>query len=278
MTLLSIGDFSRMTHLSVKALRHYHDIELLEPAAVDRFTGYRSYESDQVPLAQVIRRLRDLDMPLDQVKKVLDAPSVEDRNQTIVAHLTRMEAQLEHTQAMVASLRGLLEVPPAPQPVTYRSIPPTLALAVTEYVTAAEFGPWWVATFDRLYRAVQSAGLAPSGPSGSLYPGEFFEMEEGDVTAFVPIQHRPARDDHDASVLEVPGVEAAVMVHHGDYADLDRTYGLLGTVVVERAIGVEGPIREYYVVSPRETAEPDEYRTEVCWPVFATAVTEAAEG
>jgi len=69
--LVSIGDFSRMTHLSIKALRFYHDQGLLEPARIDPFTGYRFYEPGQVPVAQVIRRFRDLDMPLDQVRAVL---------------------------------------------------------------------------------------------------------------------------------------------------------------------------------------------------------------
>ena len=56
---LAIGDFSRMTYLSVKALRHYHDVGILEPAQVDPASGYRSYDASQVPVAQVIRRFRD---------------------------------------------------------------------------------------------------------------------------------------------------------------------------------------------------------------------------
>ena len=74
--LLNIGDFSRMTYLSVKALRHYHETGLLEPAAVDPDTGYRLYRPAQVGMAQVIRRLRDLGMPLEDVKSVIDAPDV----------------------------------------------------------------------------------------------------------------------------------------------------------------------------------------------------------
>ncbi len=58
--LVPIGDFSRMTHLSVKALRFYHDQGLLEPARIDPATGYRFYDPRQVPVAQVIRRFRDL--------------------------------------------------------------------------------------------------------------------------------------------------------------------------------------------------------------------------
>ena len=62
--MLSIGDFSRMTHLSIKALRHYHEVGLLEPAEIDRDSGYRRYDAGQVAVAQVIRRFRDLGMPV----------------------------------------------------------------------------------------------------------------------------------------------------------------------------------------------------------------------
>jgi DNA-binding transcriptional MerR regulator len=85
--LLTIGEFSRLTHLSVKALRHYDDVGLLEPAHVDAASGYRRYATSQVPVAQVIRRFRDLAMPLDQVQAVLAAPDVTARDRVIVAHL-----------------------------------------------------------------------------------------------------------------------------------------------------------------------------------------------
>ena len=113
-TLLAIGDFSRMTHLSVKALRHYHDMGILEPAAIDPGTGYRSYAVAQVADAQVIRRLRDLNMPLDQIRAVLHAPDLGTRNAEIAAHLGRMERQLEEAKASVAGLRALLAGRPSP--------------------------------------------------------------------------------------------------------------------------------------------------------------------
>ena len=85
--LLTIGEFSRMTHLSVKALRHYDDVGLLSPAQVDGSSGYRLYATGQVPTAQVIRRFRDLDMPLEEIRTVLNAADVAARDQAIVAHL-----------------------------------------------------------------------------------------------------------------------------------------------------------------------------------------------
>src|SRR3954471_24395878 len=106
---IGIGDFYLMTHLSIKALRHYHDIGVLVPAYVDPFSGYRFYEADQAPAAQVIRRLRDLGMPLQQIASVLMASDLRRRNELIAEHLARMEEQLAHHQAVVSSLRSLLD-------------------------------------------------------------------------------------------------------------------------------------------------------------------------
>ena len=65
--MLTIGEFSRLTHLSVRTLRRYHEAALLDPAVVDETTGYRYYSVDQIPTAQVIHRLRELDVPLSDV-------------------------------------------------------------------------------------------------------------------------------------------------------------------------------------------------------------------
>jgi DNA-binding transcriptional MerR regulator len=148
-------------------------------------------------VAQVIRRFRDLDMPLDQVRAVLQAPDLETRTKEIISHLTAMEAKLAEMHMSVASLRALLEGPQTGPEAEFRSIPATLALAVRATVTAEEAWAWGAGAFEEIY-------------------------------------------------------------------------GRLGTMVAERAIGVDGPIREYYLVP---FTEPDlsRHRTEICWPVFQTA-------
>jgi DNA-binding transcriptional MerR regulator/effector-binding domain-containing protein len=267
--LLPIGDFSRMTYLSVKALRHYQDVGLLEPARVDPATGYRFYGASQVATAQVIRRFRELEMPLEQVKAVLEASDVASRNELIVAHLRRMESQLEQTQANVASLRALLERSTSPISVEYRSVPRTRSLAISEPVAMGAIEEWWAGAFEELYRVLRAAGTEPAGPGGALYPNEFFELEVGEVVAFVPVIGDPKPSGR-ASLVDLPATELAVTVHRGAFSELDQTYGALGTFVAERELGVDGPIREHYLVTSAETASESEHRTEVCWPVFHT--------
>jgi len=140
--LLTIGEFSKMTYLSVKALRHYHDVGLLEPVDIDSETGYRRYSSAQVSTAQAIRRFRELDMPLEHVRAVLDAPDVTSRNEAILVHLRHMQQQLERTQTTVASLQALLEDVRRTSTVTRRSIGPMSTLAITETVGFDESGDW----------------------------------------------------------------------------------------------------------------------------------------
>jgi DNA-binding transcriptional MerR regulator/effector-binding domain-containing protein len=267
--LLTIGDFSRMTYLSIKALRHYHDVGLLEPAQVDTASGYRLYEASQVPVAQVIRRFRDLGMPLEEVKAVLEAPDVGSRNEVVVAHLERMEAQLSETQSTVASLRALLERPATPIAVEYRSVPVTSTLAITEPVTMNDLGGWWVEAFAELYGALVAAGVEPAGPGGALYPNELFELEKGEVVVFVPVAAEIAPSGR-ADPLDIPAAELAITVHEGTIHDIDQAYGALGTYVAQRELGVEGPIRENYLVTYTHTEDESQHRTEVCWPVFQT--------
>jgi DNA-binding transcriptional MerR regulator/effector-binding domain-containing protein len=278
-TLVNIGQFSRMTHLSVKALRHYHDTGVLIPAAVDPFTGYRSYDVAQIPAAQVIRRLRDLGMPLDSVRTVVAAADVETRNREIAAHLTRMEDELARAQASVAELRALLTGPAVQPDIVLRSIPAVTALAVAEVVTTADLDEWVPGVFGEIATVLRTAGLkaldeaqtGAAGCFGGLYPGDFFEVERAELTVFLPVEpvSRPLPPGR-VRLTEIPAADAAVAVHPGSLADADRTYAALGTVVAERAIGVDGPIREYYTVGFTDTEDEARHRTEVCWPVFRT--------
>jgi DNA-binding transcriptional MerR regulator/effector-binding domain-containing protein len=267
---LAIGDFSRMTHLSVKALRHYHDVGLLEPAQIDLSSGYRFYEPGQVPMAQVIRRFRDLGMPLDEIKQVIHAPDVETRTRVITAHMGRMQSQLAQAQAVIDSLRSLLELPPPSMAVEHRSVGPVRALALAERVSMAELHLWWDAAFQELDAAVVAAGVSPAGPRGALYSAEYFTLETGgEVVAYVPVTTDVGATGR-ARMREIPAAELAVAVHPGGYDELDRTYGALGAYVAEREIGVDGPIREHYLVTPFDTEDGSRHLTEVCWPVFRT--------
>ena len=265
---LSIGDFSRLTHVSVKALRHYHDLDLLSPARIDPSSGYRFYATAQGPTAQLIRRFRDLGMPLEQIRVVLTATDPAVRDEVIADHLRSMERQLEQTRTAVASLRQLLEGGGSPSPdVAFHTLTSTSALLLSARVAWEEAFEWLPDTLADLRRQLGSDTDLRGGPDGALYSAEFFETHVGEVTAFIPLKASAGRAGG-----RLPGGPAAVAVHRGPFGELDRTYTALGSFVAER--GLSSPtrtaIRENYLVSRFDTDNEHGLVTEVCWPVLST--------
>jgi len=264
---LTVGDFSRITHLSVKTLRHYHEVGLLEPATVNPSTGYRYYCAGQIPTAQVIRRLRDLEMPVSEVKAVLDAPDAPARNLLIAAHLDRLEAGLAQTRAAVDSLRNLLR-PSADAPaIEHRSVPATPAAGIAAVVDRADILPWWQGALGELQATVRAQGLHVAGPCGGVYSSELFQHDRGEATVFIPVEG-DVRAIGRVKPVVIPAAELAILSHLGSLHDADVSYAALGSHATRHEISIDGPLREYYLRGASDTPDEADWRTEIGWPIF----------
>src|SRR5271155_5000844 len=181
---LTIGDFARVTHLSVKTLHHYHEVGLLEPASVDAGTGYRFYTLDQVPKAQVIVRFRQLGMPVREVSALLRA-GPDERAGLIAAHLERLETQLTATQRSVSALRRLLHPSPAPPKVEGRSESPRLVAAIAGDLERRDVPAWGLGALAELRAALSGAGLEPVGSPGGIFDPGLFAEDHGHAIVYL---------------------------------------------------------------------------------------------
>jgi DNA-binding transcriptional MerR regulator len=265
--LLSIGEFAQLTHLSIRTLRRYHDTGLLAPARVDDATGYRYYHAEQIPTAQVIHRLRELDLPLADVKAVLSTPDPAQRADLITGHLHRLETQLERTRAAVASLQRLLRPQAEGLPVQVRAVPAETVAAIEARVNLDEVLVWYAGAIAELDAAVP----APGGAPGGLYDNELFTAGRGHAVVYRPAANPPSTGR--VHPVTLPAVDLAVVTNTGDHDTIDVTYGELGRWVVEHALAVVGPVRERYLRGPVDTDDKKAWRTEIGWPVFRIATT-----
>ena len=130
--LLSIGRFARLSGLSIGALRHYDEMDLLRPAWVDPSTGYRSYAQDQLERARLIARLRDLEMPIDEVRAAVEADDPAERRRLLTVHRARVEARTYRLQRVLHALLHLSaeEGTPMPEPPLPPEIDPTTRRAL----------------------------------------------------------------------------------------------------------------------------------------------------
>ena len=231
--VLAIGEFSRLTHLSVRTLRRYHDAGLLEPATVDDATGYRYYSADQIPTAQVIQRLRELDVPLPDVQRILRSPDPGTR---------------------AAPGRR----PPAPARVGAGPNPRRSGVAAPAAAAGSGSAGRRAARGrgddggrggGRRRRTTRSSAGTPApwpswtrwcgdptGVPGGLYDNALFEDGRGHVLVYRPAADPPRRGR--VHPVTLPAVELAVTTHVGEHDDIDVTYGELGAwVVSQRARG-----------------------------------------
>jgi DNA-binding transcriptional MerR regulator len=116
--LMTIGRFARLTGLSVGTLRHYDEVGLMLPASVDQASGYRRYRRDQAARAKSIAMLRWTDLPIEEIRQVLDDPAGDAARQVLARHRHRLERQRDLVTARLRDADRFLQegiAMPAPQ-------------------------------------------------------------------------------------------------------------------------------------------------------------------
>ncbi|HEY1295926.1 MAG TPA: MerR family transcriptional regulator [Chloroflexota bacterium] len=270
--LLPIGMFSRASLLSIKTLRAYHEAGILVPAQVDRWTGYRMYTADQLADAAIVRRLRSLDLPLEQVREVLHARDPEFTREVLASHQVAMQARLAETERIVAELQSGV-APVTHTPVHVRDEPAVHTLSVRARVQESDFGDWVTSALSQLFAVAERSEVPLAGVAGTLYDPEIADDDGEAVEAFVPIAAPIAipRADRNVVLGEVPAARTAVLVHAGDYESMADTYRTLGAWVARHAAPSGERIREWYRVAPWDTDEVSSLRTEIAWPILTSS-------
>ncbi len=277
---LPIGDFSRATHLSVKTLRHYHRVGLLEPADVDPDTGHRRYTTDQIPAAQVIRRFRALDMPLDDIRAVITTPDLASANELIAGasepaggHALPARRKRPRRCASCCSRRR-----PLPADDRAPQVPAAPAAAVRQVIDIEDASAWYQGAVGELYATLAAQKLAPAGPGRRHLRHRPVRARTGRGHRLRALRRSPCGPPAGSSRSSFPPPSSAITVHAGP-AVRHRP----GLRIARRptwpshALGVDGPIREYYAVGSRDTADETQWRTEIGWPIFRTGPAPATQ-
>jgi DNA-binding transcriptional MerR regulator/effector-binding domain-containing protein len=268
--MLTIGNFSRATLLTIKTLRHYHDMGFLEAAEVDPHAGYRRYLTSQIPQAQMIKRFRELRMPLNEIRQLLASPDGTTRNAIMAVHLRRLEDDLGRTRSAVSELRGLLGPPAGPVTISHRHIAPMLGAAIGERVDAKHAVAWLSGALAELHLTLATQSRRAVAPAGGLFSDEIFAKGRGAATIYIPCDG-PIEGIGRVRPYHSPEVEVATIVHAGSHRNIDLAYGALATHVARYELAADGPLREHYLVGPLDTSDETAWRTEIGWPIVKGA-------
>ena len=266
MAVIPIGEFSQMTRLSVKALRLYDRNGLLPAARVDPSTGYRFYDPAQANRAEAIRVLRSVDMPLDEIKAVMDADSDDLVNKHLAAHRERLVERLTADERMLSYLEALMDRGGVmPYSVALDEVVPQLVATTRFHTTLPGVADDVRAGFASLVRALGREGVEPIGPPLMVLHDVIDEETDGELELCIPVA-RAIVGDGEVSSRQVSGGTVAVTVHHGPYLEIAPAYHVLTAWMAEHGYEVTGPPREIYLSDP-QTVAPEELVTRVELPV-----------
>jgi effector-binding domain-containing protein len=269
--MLKIGDFSKLARVSIKALRYYDEIGLLKPVRIDQFTGYRYYETSQLPRLTRIIALKDMGLSLYEIARLLKENvsishildllhikqgELKERLEQEAARLTRVEEWLKQVEkeGKMPDYEIVLKKVPSQKVVAIRATLPG---------GYGETGR----LFDKLMPYVFQSRAQMIGPPIEIIYDEDFKETDVDVEVAIPVASIvPAQGE--IKSYELPGYDRmATTIHKGNFDTVSAAYAALMKWIEASGYQVAGPSREIYFTDPHSGVAPNEYVTEVQFPV-----------
>lgn len=263
-TRLSIGEFSRLTWLSPKALRLYERRRLLLPDLVDEYTGYRYYSPGQADRARLIALLRRVGMPLERIGAVLDSAE-EDRRALLDVYRAETIRTHERAVALLDSLVGTLLDDRSPEAVNMptvssHDVDAQAFISRTARTTAADL-PSHIERSAAILAQRAGTNIEPSLPLIVVYHGEVSWESDGPIEVRVPV-----RDNVHGDGVEDAGSELFVDVPFGEvqFPTILRSFDAVRNAASQGMRRPSGAPREIYF-------DGDPFRCQVAQRYIAAA-------
>ncbi|MBE5983534.1 MerR family transcriptional regulator [Lacrimispora sp. AGF001] len=269
--MLKIGDFSKLSRISIRMLRHYDEIGLMTPRSTDHFTGYRYYSEDQLLKAVRINSLKDMGFSLAAIGELLksyDDPGelakfLEVRRVEVLEEMKESGQRLKLLDAAIQRLRK--DVLAMNYSVALKTMPQRYVASVREIIPAYnQEGLLW----KRLGEETHDRNLQMCDPAYSLAVFHDRDFRDGDVDVEIQISVKGTYENTEHVVFKtVPEVEIASAVYKGSYDQITDVNLEVANWVRDNEYEFNGPMFCIYHVSPAQSQNPEELVTEVCYPV-----------
>jgi DNA-binding transcriptional MerR regulator len=244
--MLRIGDFSRLSQVSVKALRFYDEIGLLRPTYVDRFTGYRYYAPALLSSLNRILVLKDLGFSLDEIALLLhDDHSPNHMREALLAKRVELSDRIAQEQARLKqieiSLTELAQTEDVPgYQILLKQAPSRLAASVRGKLSSYEDAGDLFVELDRHLKKHNA-----SGQRGAIWHTCTGHAEYIDCEAVI-LLNRAVPGNQRVKVYELPASTDACVIHHGSDETITLAYQAAARWIRAHGYAKGGPLTELY--------------------------------
>lgn len=259
--LLSIGTFASMTRLSLKALRLYDELGILQPLHIDPQSGYRYYGIDQLLGARMIRNMRDMDMPLATIRRVLAVLPVSQAQAELLVHqhLELRERQLEQIKELARQFTQQLkpEANTMSLEVTVRDVPTQQIISITRRHTVDGLGKQEEKDIGALFSLANDYGARTLGAPFGICHGPVSEQEDGPVETCLAVDGK-VEGRNNVEVKQLDGGKAACVTIRGEqchYPELLGAYDAAADWIQKNGYETTQPPREVWYTGPGPDAK-----------------------
>lgn len=250
-----------MTRLSMKALRLYDELGILQPLHIDPQSGYRFYGVDQLPSARMIRSMRDIDMPLATIRRVLAVMMVSQAQVELLVreYLETRERQLELIRRLARQLTQQLkpEANTMSLEVTVREIPAQQIISITRHHKVDGLSKQIDNDIGALFALANDCGARPVGAPFGIYHGAISEQEDGPIETCLALEGTvDGRGEIKARLLD--GGKAACVIIRGEqchYPELLGGYDAAADWIQKNGYEMTQPPREVWYTAPGAEAK-----------------------
>lgn len=269
--MLKIGDFSKLSRISIRMLRHYDEIDLLRPAEIDPVSGYRHYSESQLPLVGRITALKDMGFSLSAIREVI--AHYDDRESMEQLLCIKRAELLEESEQITQRLR-LLETAlerlrkdnrPMKYDVTLKTFPERYAATVRMNIPMYEMES---TLWSTLMSETAPLNLIPDDPCycSAIFHDKEYKESDVDVEVQKTVKGLYPDTEH-VKFKMLPAVTVASAICKGSYDQMNEIMTAVANWVTDNDYEFNGSAFIIYHVSPHETSAPSEFVTEVCYPV-----------
>jgi DNA-binding transcriptional MerR regulator/predicted transcriptional regulator YdeE len=261
--MFSIGEFSKLTHLTVKTLRFYHEEGLLIPAFVDPDTGYRYYDQRHLETARAISYLRSLEFPLKDIKELLQHQGGDDLLNMLERQQAAIKERIKQLRKTAFSIEQFIyeerqarTMAQTANELQEKVLEPQLVAGIRMKGKYSDCGK----AFGRIGR---SFGRFICGKPMLLHYDTEYREDDADFEACMPV--RKKKEVAGLSVRELPGGRCVSLVHQGPYDQLGRSYARIFQCINDHKYKAILPTREVYLKGPGMIfrGNPKNYLTEI---------------
>jgi DNA-binding transcriptional MerR regulator len=271
--VFKIGDFSRLSRVSIKALRFYDELGLLKPARVDESSSYRYYSASQLTRLNRILALKDMGLSLEQIALLLDKGLTPEQIRGMLRlKQVELRQQLVEGQDRLARIEAWLyaleqEATMPEYTVVLKNVAPVRVAQARDVAPNIEqLGPTLDRLFDQVTGYVSQQGATPLDPAITVYYNAELSDYDMNVGACVPFEGT-LKDGEQVQVAELPAIEkAASVIHHGPFSTLSHAYQAILKWIEANGYQISGSSRELNLEYERG-GDQSKYVTEIQFPV-----------